>query len=182
MKYRTYCLGFAAFLAGCANSEEATDMTLTYPPTEKTSQVDSYFGTEVPDPYRWLEDDRSSETAAWVEAQNEVTNAYLNAIPFREAINERLTELWNYEKYSAPSREGDAYYFFKNDGLQNQSVLYRQATLQQESLDAEPTVLLDPNTFSEDGTVSLGSTSFTEDGSLLAYTISESAPTGARFW
>ncbi len=161
-------------LAACATTEEATDMSVDYPPTEKVGQVDTYFGTEVPDPYRWLEDDRSAETAAWVEAQNEVTEEYLSQIPFREAINERLTALWNYEKYSAPTKEGDAYYFYKNDGLQNQSVLYRQANLRQRNLDGEPEVFLDPNTFSDDGTVSLGGTSFTEDGSLLAYSISES--------
>ena len=160
----------ASASVACTTTEESTEtMSVEYPPTEKVSQVDTYFGNEVPDPYRWLEDDQSAETAAWVDAQNEVTDAYLNDIPFREAINERLTELWNYEKYSAPSKEGDAYYFFKNDGLQNQSVLYRQ-----ESLEAEPEVFLDPNTFSDDGTVALSSISFTDDGSLLAYSISES--------
>ena len=167
MKYVFFSL--AGVLAACATTEEATNMPIDYPPTEKVSQVDTYFGTEVPDPYRWLEDDRSAETAAWVEAQNEVTEAYLGQIPFRDAINERLTTLWNYEKYSAPVKEGDAYYFYKNDGLQNQSVLYRQANLAD-----EPEVFLDPNTFSNDGTVSLGTTSFTEDGSMMAYSISES--------
>ena len=170
MKNITYCLALASATVACTTTEESTEtMPVEYPPTEKVSQVDTYFGNEVPDPYRWLEDDQSAETAAWVDAQNEVTDAYLNDIPFREAINERLTELWNYEKYSAPSKEGDAYYFFKNDGLQNQSVLYRQ-----ESLEAEPEVFLDPNTFSDDGTVALSSISFTDDGSLLAYSISES--------
>ena len=170
MKYIVYGLAWSLLLPACTTTEEAEKtMNVDYPPTEKTSQVDTYFGTEVPDPYRWLEDDRSAETASWVKSQNEVTEGYLSNIPFRKAINERLTELWDYEKYSAPSREGDAYYFFKNDGLQNQSVLYRQ-----ESLDAEPTVFLDPNTFSDDGTVALSTVSFTEDGSLLAYAISES--------
>ena len=169
MKYFIYFLGLAVAMTACATTEESTSMTVDYPPTEKVSQVDTYFGTEVPDPYRWLEDDRSAKTAAWVKAENEVTDAYLSNIPFRDAINERLTQLWDYEKYSAPSREGDAYYFFKNDGLQNQSVLYRQA-----SLEAEPEEFLNPNTFSDDGTVSLGSTGFTDDGSLLAYSISES--------
>lgn len=167
MKSILYSL--ALTLTACATTEEATDMPINYPPTEKVNQVDTYFGTEVPDPYRWLEDDRSAETAAWVEAENEVTEAYLSQIPFRQAISERLTTLWNYEKYSAPVKEGDAYYFYKNDGLQNQSVLYRQKTLKD-----EPDVFLNPNTFSDDGTVSLGGTSFTEDGSLLAYSISES--------
>ena len=170
MKYLVFCWALAFATAACTTTEESTEiMTVEYPPTEQVNQVDTYFGTEVADPYRWLEDDRSAKTAAWVEAQNEVTNAYLSKIPFRDAINERLTQLWNYEKYSAPSKEGNAYYFFKNDGLQNQAVLHRQT-----SLDAEPEVFLDPNTFSSDGTVSLGSTGFTEDGSLLAYTISES--------
>ena len=170
MKYFIYCLAWSLILIGCTSTEEPADpMNTEYPPAEKTNQVDNYFGTEVPDPYRWLEDDRSAETAEWVEAQNDVTNGYLDNIPFRKAINDRLTELWDYEKYSAPSREGDAYYFFKNDGLQNQSVLYRQ-----ESLDDEPEVFLDPNTFSEDGTVALSTVSFTEDGSLMAYAISES--------
>jgi prolyl oligopeptidase len=153
----------------CENAQPDETMKVTYPPTQKVEQTDIYFGTEVADPFRWLEDDRSEETAEWVKAQNEVTFSYLENIPFRKAIAERLTELWNYEKYSAPSKKGDKYYFFKNDGLQNQSVLYVQ-----ENLEAEPKVFLDPNKFSEDGTVSLSSTSFTEDGSLLAYSISES--------
>ncbi len=170
MKNLAYLGGCLAIASACTTAEESTEtMSVTYPPTEKVSQVDTYFGTEVPDPYRWLEDDRSAETATWVEAQNEVTDAYLEGIPFRDAISERLTELWNYEKYSAPFKEGDAYYFFKNNGLQNQSVLYRQA-----SLSGEPEVFLDPNTFSDDGTVSLGTTSFTKDGSMMAYSISES--------
>ena len=169
MRYLIHYLGLTCIIA-CTTTEESTEsMPIDYPPTEKVKQVDTYFGTEVPDPYRWLEDDRSPKTAAWVAAQNEVTEAYLGNIPFREAIKERLTELWDYEKYSAPSREGGAYYFFKNNGLQNQSVLYRQ-----ESLEAEPEVFLDPNTFSDDGTVALSTISFTDDGSLLAYTISES--------
>ena len=169
MKHIMHCLALALATAACTTEESAEMMTVDYPPTEKVNQTDTYFGTEVPDPYRWLEDDRSAETAAWVEAQNEVTEAYLSNIPFRKAMEERLTELWNYEKYSAPSKEGEAYYFFKNDGLQNQSVLYRQ-----ESLEAKPEAFLDPNTFSDDGTVALSTVSFTDDGSLLAYAISES--------
>ncbi|WPP53572.1 prolyl oligopeptidase family serine peptidase [Catalinimonas niigatensis] len=144
-------------------------MEIKYPATQKIEHSDTYFETEVADPYRWLEDDRSQETEQWVEAQNKVTSGYLENIPFRQDIEDRLTELWNYEKYSAPSKKGEKYYFFKNDGLQNQSVMYVQ-----ESLEAEPAVFLDPNKFSDDGTVSLSSTSFTEDGSLLAYSISES--------
>ena len=154
----------------CTTAEDSADtMNIKYPPTQKIDHVDDYFGTEVADPYRWLEDDRSEETAEWVKAQNVVTEAYLENIPYRSAIEERLTELWNYEKYGVPAKHGERYYFFKNDGLQNQSVLYVQ-----ESLNAEPKVFLDPNKFSADGTVSLSTISFTKDGSMLAYAISES--------
>ncbi|WKN33316.1 prolyl oligopeptidase family serine peptidase [Porifericola rhodea] len=163
------CAGLALGTLACVGSKNEETMKLQYPTTQKVAQTDTYFGKEVADPYRWLEDDRSEETAAWVNAQNEVTGSYLENIPFRKSIEERLTELWNYEKYSAPSKKGDKYYFFKNDGLQNQSVLYVQ-----ESLESEPEVFLDPNQFSDDGTVSLSTTSFTKDGSLLAYSISES--------
>ncbi len=139
-----------------------------YPDTRKdTSVVDTYFGTEVPDPYRWLEDDMSAETAEWVKRENEATYGYLAQIPFRDAIKSRLTELWNYERYSAPFVRGDYTYFYKNDGLQDQSVLYRQ-----KGEDGTPEVFLNPNKFSEDGTTSLAGISFTDDGSLLAYQIS----------
>ena len=123
---------------------------LPYPEAERTEVVDNYFGTEVADPYRWLEDDRSEQTAAWVAAENAVTQNYLDQIPFREAMRARLTELWAYPWEGAPAKFGDYYYFYRNDGRQNQAVLYRQA-----SLDAEPEVFLDPNTLSEDGTVAL---------------------------
>ncbi len=140
----------------------------SYPRTDKnTTVVDDYFGTEVPDPYRWLENDTSAATAKWVEAQNEVTFDYLSQISFRSPLRERIEELWNYEKYSAPFKEGGWTYFYKNDGLQNHSVLYRQQD------DSEPEVFLDPNTFSEDGTTSLAGISFTKDGSQAAYMISE---------
>ncbi len=140
---------------------------ITYPHTHKGNVVEEYFGTQVPDPYRWLEDDRSAETEAWVKAQNEVTNAYLAQIPFREALKQRLEKLWNYEKVGAPFKEGDFTYFFKNDGLQNQSVLYRKDAAGKE------TVFLDPNTFSKEGTTSLGELAFSKDGSKVAYSISE---------
>lgn len=140
---------------------------IIYPETRKGDVADTYFGTTVPDPYRWLEDDMSDETAEWVKAQNEVTFAYLNQIPYRSEIKSRLEKLWNYERFSAPFTEGDFTYFFRNDGLQNQSVLYRQKGIE------EPEVFLDPNRFSEDGTTSLGSINFSKDGSLVAYTISE---------
>ncbi len=138
-----------------------------YPDTKKTIETDTYFGTKVDDPYRWLEDDLSEETKDWVQRQNKVTQDYLSKIPFRDAIKKRLTELWNYEKYSAPFKEGDYTYFYKNDGLQNQYVLYRQKG------NGQPEVFLDPNKFSKDGTTSLAGISFTKDGSLCAYQISE---------
>ena len=143
---------------------------IEYPMTRRSDQVDDFHGTKVADPYRWLEQDvrESEEVADWVEAQNKVTFAYLQELSQREAIEERLTELWNFAKYSSPAKHGDTYFFFKNDGLQNQYVLYRQDTLE-----SEPTVLLDPNTWSEDGTIALSGTSFTESGKLLAYGIAE---------
>ena len=144
--------------------------TKPYPETRKDLSVkDNYFGTAVADPYRWLEDDRSEETAAWVKAQNEVTSDYLSQIPYRDAIKERLLELYDYPKYGAPSKKGDYYFFFKNDGLQNQSVMYRQ-----KGLEGEPEVFLDPNTFSTDGTVALGAISFSKDHKHMAYTVSKS--------
>ena len=141
--------------------------TGTYPVTKKVEQTDQFFGTSVADPYRWLENDMAEDTKDWVQLQNGVTNAYLNKIPFREAIKKRLTALWNYEKYSAPFKEGAYTYFYKNDGLQNQSVLYRERKGQ------ETEVFLDPNKFSFDGTSSLAGIDFSKDGSLAAYQISE---------
>ena len=145
-------------------------MAVTYAETKKVDTVDTYFGTEVKDPYRWLEDDRSEETMDWVKRQNVTTQEYLKNIPFREDLKERLSKLWNYEKISAPFKEGDYTYFYKNDGLQNQYVIYRYKT--GESPDTA-TVFLDPNTFAEDGTISLGGANFSKDGSILAYAISE---------
>ncbi len=138
-----------------------------YPNTRKSDQIDKLFDTNVPDPYRWLEDDRSVETGDWVKAQNKNTDAYLAQIPYRDAIRKRLTALWNYEKYSAPFKEGDEHYFYKNNGLQNQSILYRGLP------DGKNEVFLDPNKFSTDGTTSLSGISFTKDGSLVGYQISE---------
>ena len=140
---------------------------IKYPQTKKTDKVDSYFETKISDPYRWLEDDRSTETADWVKAQNQVTFDYLSAIPFRNAIKERMEKLWNYEKVSAPFKEGKYTYYYKNNGLQNQSVLYRKDATGKEEL------FLDPNTFSKDATTSLDAVSFSKDGSLCAYSISE---------
>ncbi len=139
----------------------------SYPATKTTDQADDFFGTKVLDPYRWLENDMAEDTKDWVQRQNEVTNEYLSKIPYRDAIKNRLTELWNYEKYSAPFKEGEYTYFYKNDGLQNQAVLYRQKNGEQ------PEVFLDPNTFSPDGTTSLAGIDFTKDGSLAAYQLSE---------
>ena len=140
---------------------------IKYPQTKKTDKVDSYFETKISDPYRWLEDDRSTETADWVKAQNQVTFDYLSAIPFRNTIKERMEKLWNYEKVSAPFKEGKYTYYYKNNGLQNQSVLYRKDAAGTEEL------FLDPNTFSKDATTSLDAVSFSKDGSLCAYSISE---------
>ncbi|MCD8402255.1 prolyl oligopeptidase family serine peptidase [Tenacibaculum finnmarkense] len=141
--------------------------TLNYPKTAKKPIVDDYFGTKITDNYRWLEDDKSTETENWVKAENDVTFNYLSKIPYREQLKNRLSELWNYEKLGTPFKEGDYTYFYKNNGLQNQSVLYRKDAQGKEE------VFLNPNTFSEDGTTSLGSVSFTKDGSIVAYSISE---------
>jgi prolyl oligopeptidase len=150
---------------------------LQYPQTRKIDHTDTYHGTVVADPYRWLEDVDAEETKGWVAAQNEVTFAYLEAIPERERIRRRLTELWDYERYGVPWKEGGRYFYFKNDGLQNQSVLYTQA-----SLDAEPEVLLDPNLFSADGTVSASPLGITEDGRLMAYSRSASGSDWQEFF
>ncbi len=168
-----------ASIIGCSGnlSDESSTATkaasnqvstkITYPVTQKGDVVDNYFDTQVADPYRWLEDDRSAETAAWVKAENKVTFDYLAQIPYREQLKERLATLWNYEKVSSPFKEGKYTYFYKNDGLQNQYVVYRQV----EGGAAE--VFLDPNKFSKDGTTSLGQLSFSNDGSIAAYAISE---------
>ncbi len=142
-------------------------VSVKYPETKKGDVTDDYHGTVISDPYRWLEDDKSDETAAWVEAQNKVTFGYLEQIPFRENIKNRLTEIWDYPKYSVTFKKGNRYFYFKNEGMQNQSVLYVQ-----ESLEDEPRVLLDPNTLSEDGTVSLTNYDVSKDGKYLAYGIS----------
>jgi len=142
---------------------------LVYPETATVDTVDVYFGTTVTDPYRWLEDDTSAATAAWVEAQNKVTFEYLSHIPFRKKLQERLTELTDYEKIGIPFKKHGKYYFYRNDGLQNQSVLYVQ-----NALDSEPRVVLDPNKLSDDGTVALSGISFSNDGKYMAYTISRS--------
>jgi prolyl oligopeptidase len=151
-------------------SAAAAGEPLKYPPTKRIDHYDDYHGVKVLCPYRWLEEDvrASKEVADWVEAQNKVTEAYFKTIRERDAIKKRLTELWNYERYSAPFKAGDHYFFTKNDGLQNQSVLFVQ-----DKLDAEARVLLDPNTWSKDGTVALGGLSVSDDAKYLAYAVSE---------
>ena len=165
MKNLVILLVVGILLTACKKEEPL--MTVTYPETKKVDTVDVYFGTAIKDPYRWLEDDRSEETGAWVKAQNEVTFGYLNAIPFKNELKNRLEQLWNFEKVGSPFKEGNYTYFYKNDGLQNQYVLYRQ----KDNENVE--VFLDPNTFSKDGTISLGEMDFSNDGSLVAYSISE---------
>jgi prolyl oligopeptidase len=161
-------LGFAGAPAA-AQSCAATGTPLAYPVAKKVDQTDDYHGTKVADPYRWLEDANSPETKAWVDAENKVTQSYLAQIPQREAIRQRLTQLWNYERYSVPYKEGGRYFFSRNDGLQNQSVLYTM-----KSLSDTPRLLLDPNTLAADGTVALAGAAVSPDGKLLAYSTAAS--------
>ena len=161
---------FIALLWGCKTNEDQQPEILPYPETTKGDHVDTYHGVDVADPYQWMEDDLSPETASWVSAQNEVTDAYLNKIDFREPLKARIEELLDYERISAPFEEGDYEYFYKNEGLQDHSVLYRTKI---GTTGTEPEVFLDPNAFSDDGTVGLRGVSFTRDGSLAAYMITE---------
>jgi len=158
-------------ILACSKTKDMTEKQSStmykYPATAQGTVKDNFYGTIVADPYRWLEDDKSKETDAWVDAENKVTFAYLDKIPFRAAYKSRLEKLWNYEKFSAPFKEGDFTYFYKNNGLQNQFVLWREKP----GMPAE--VFLDPNTFSKDGTTSLAGINFSKDGSKLAYQISE---------
>ena len=167
MKNLTLIMLFTSLIfASCIKETKQKSIKLNYPKTIKKAVIDTLFGTEIIDNYRWLEDDRSEETESWVKAENEVSFNYLSEIPFREQLKRRLTELWNYEKLSAPFIEGDYTYFYKNDGLQNQNVIYRKK-------DGKETLFLDPNTFSENATTSLGSLSFSKNGKTVAYSISE---------
>ena len=163
MKKLGFLLLAFIFMVSCKNQK------IEYPLTKKVDVSDDYFGTVVEDPYRWLEDDNSEETAEWVKAQNEVTFAYLEKLPYREEIRTRLTELINYPRYSTPFKKAGKYYFFKNNGLQNQSVLYMT-----EQLGGEPVVVLDPNKLSEDGTVALSGADISEDGKFMVYKIARS--------
>ena len=162
MNYKSIWFLLTVLIFSCYQSHTKA---IQYPDTRKDESVtDTYFGTEVADPYRWLEDDNSAETADWVKAQNKLTFSYLESIAQRDAIKERLTEIWDYEKISAPFKRGEKYYFYKNEGLQNQSVLYSS-----DELGGEEKIILDPNTFSEDGTVALSGTYFNQEGNLLGY-------------
>jgi prolyl oligopeptidase len=159
------------------NSEQSAqsnlNQTFNYPHSQTVDLVDHYHDIEVKDPYRWLEDADSESTQAWVEGQNQVTFSFLEGISVRSRLQERLTQLWDYEKYGIPFKEGDRYFYFKNDGLQNQSVLYTLTTLE-----GEPTVLLDPNQLSPDGTIALSGMAISDDGKLMAYALS----TGGSDW
>jgi len=172
MKKTLLLLSIGVFILSCKNETKVetakTIIPLNYPETKKVDTVDTYFDITVKDPYRWLEDDRSEETENWVTEQNKVTFGYLDNISYRDQLKKRLSNLWNYEKVGAPFIEGDYTYFYKNDGLQNQYVIYR---FKKEG--DEPEVFLDPNTFSKDGTTSLGGVNFSDNGKLLAYSISE---------
>jgi prolyl oligopeptidase len=165
MKKIILIMAIASSIASFGQNQKGN--TLKYPQTKKGETVDVYFDSKVADPYRWLEDDKSAETGAWVKAQNVVTYDYLSKIPFRDALKARMEKLWNYEKIGAPTKEGNYTYYSKNNGLQNQSVMYRKDAKGVE------TVFLDPNTFSKKGTTSLGGVDFSKDGSKVAYSISE---------
>jgi prolyl oligopeptidase len=165
----------AAVFTACQNESNKRDIAVNYPETEKKPVVDTYFGTDVTDNYRWLEDDRSKETEAWVKTENEVTFNYLDKIPYREELKNRLSELWNYEKVGSPFIEGDYTYYYKNDGLQNQYVVYRK-----KGGDGKEEVFLDPNTFSEDGTTSLSGLSFSKDGKPLLILFRKGEATGEK--
>ncbi|WP_396627535.1 prolyl oligopeptidase family serine peptidase [Luteitalea sp.] len=180
MRRRLLALAMTAPLVAAGSSAFAQTAVppapASYPQTKKVDQVDDYFGTKVADPYRWLEDDNAADTKAWVEAQNAVTFGYLSKLPGRDALKQRLTTLWNYERYGLPRKRGSHYVFTRNDGLQNQAVYYRAA-----SLEATPDVLLDPNTLSTDGTIAVGSTTFSDDGRYMAYSLSESGSDWIRW-
>ena len=167
MKKLTFIILFTSIIiSSCTKGKKQKSIKVNYPETIKKAIIDTLFGTEVIDNYRWLEDDRSEETENWIKAENEVTFNYLSKIPYREEVKKRLTKLWNYEKLGTPFTEGDYTYFYKNDGLQNQYVVYRKK-------DDIETLFLDPNTFSENATTSLESLSFSKNGKTVAYSISE---------
>jgi prolyl oligopeptidase len=168
MRNKVVTMLFLLFLSASSVHTVKAQSGIQYPKPRKANQVDDYFGTKVSDPYRWMEDPASAETKSWIAAQNQITNAYLQTIPQRSKIKDRLTKLWNYEKYSTPFREGNNYFYFKNDGLQNQSVLYKA-----KGLNDTGSVLLDPNKLSADGTEALAGMAISQDGKILAYGISK---------
>lgn len=161
---RFYFLIISAAMAACNTNKEKEMTRISYPETRRDSVVDNYFGTSVSDPYRWLENDTSAETAEWVKAQNAVTSAFLDSIPYRDALAKRFEELYNYPKLSSPRKVGDYYFFYKNDGLQNQAVIYYQ-----KGLDAAPEVFIDPNALSSEGTVSISLSGASSDDRYIAY-------------
>ncbi|MES2779146.1 MAG: S9 family peptidase, partial [Bacteroidota bacterium] len=158
-----------AMASGDTLMAQQKNETLPYPDARKGSFTDEYFGRKVNDPYRWLENDTAAEVESWVQKENKITHAYLEHIPFRNRIKQRLTEIWNFPKYSSPFKEGEWYYFFKNSGLENQSILYRQ-----KGLNGEPEMFLNPNKLSEDGTASLASITFSKDHKYCAVGIAQS--------
>jgi prolyl oligopeptidase len=168
MKFRNLLL-CAAGVSLCWSSISAQNNNIAYPKARKANVADNYFGTRVADPYRWMEYDTSSEVKQWVQEENKITQNYLSQIPYRQAIHDRLTDIWNYTRYSAPIHKGKHYYFYKNDGLQNQSVMYKQ-----EKPGGKSVLFFDPNKLSKDGTVALGGTFFSKDGTKMGYTINRS--------
>ncbi len=155
------------FIPACQTQKE-TQAQLTYPITKKVEQIDDYFGTKVTDPYRWMEDDKAEEIKQWIDEQNKITFAYLEKIPYREKIRQRVTEIYNYPKYSSPIKAGEYYFFYKNDGLQNQSVIYIQ-----KGLEGKPEVFIDPNKLAEDGTIRINLVGFCKDDRYVTYSRSE---------
>ncbi len=165
MEFYKFCFVFFIFMFLTADS--LAQQKFAYPKAPRAEQTDNYHGVKVADPFRGLENSDSPETRKWIEAENRLTNRYLATIPQREAIKKRLTQLWNYEKYSAPFKRGKLYFYYKNDGLQNQSILYVA-----DSITDKGRVLIDPNNLSADGTVALSGVEITDDGSLMAYGLS----------
>jgi len=169
MKLRTLLLSISCTGLALSSAIAQNNTHLNYPKAHKANVVDNYFGAKVTDPYRWMENDTSKEVKQWVDAENKVTQDYLSQIPYRQAIHDRLTKIWNYARYSVPIHKGKHYFYYKNDGLQNQSVMYIQ-----DRPNGKATVFFDPNNLSKDGTVSLGGTSFNKDGTKMGYAISRS--------
>jgi prolyl oligopeptidase len=162
---------FVVVVSIAATIQPGDPVKMKYPVTRKTDTIDTYFGTKIPDPYRWLEDDKSAETGAWVKEQNNVTFDYLAKIPFRNKLKERLTKIWNFEKVSSPFKKGKNYFFYKNNGIQNQAVLYVQ----------NGRILLDPNTLAADGTASLGGLASARMESMPLTVSTGQAATGVKY-